>query len=91
MINSSKERKLRGEWKKLSPSVYESKHGDRIHTGGLVTMASGHKIRCHNFYVDLVMDELEVMGGNKKRALMLFAETARPVEIAFLSARSFQS
>jgi len=62
---------LKGEWKNVGPSVYESANGDRIHTLGMI------RIREFNICMGDMKGyyhNLHVMGGNHKRALMLTCE-----------------
>ena len=73
--------KLTGEWKKLGPSVYESKYGDRVHTGGMIKMASGHRISLGYIPADIAMSKFITMAGNRKRGMMLFTDIAEPTLI----------
>ena len=81
MICNSKDRKLRGEWKKLSPSVYESRYGDRIHTGGLIRFANGDQIRLSHLQSRMVISDYVKVAGSKRRGMMLFTEIAKPSDI----------
>lgn len=86
MISKSKDRKLRGNWKRLTPSVYESKYGDRIHTGGLIKFANGDLIRLSNFKSYMAISCCIHVAGNKKRGMMLFTEIAKPADIMAIKA-----
>ena len=86
MINNSKDRKLRGKWKQLTPGIYESKYGDRVHTGGLIIFANGDIIRLSNFYSYMAVSDYMALAGNKKRGMMLFTEIAKPSEIMAIRA-----
>ncbi len=81
MIRNSKDRKLRGNWKMLTPSVYESKYGDRVHTGGLIMFANGDLIKLSNLKSRMALSCYVDVAGNKKRGMMLFTEIAKPVDI----------
>lgn len=81
MISNSKDRKLRGNWKRLTPSIYESKYGDRVHTGGLIKFANGDLIRLSNSKSHTALSCYVDVAGNKKRGMMLFTEIAKPADI----------
>ncbi|AUR87398.1 hypothetical protein NVP1158O_60 [Vibrio phage 1.158.O._10N.261.45.E12] len=86
MISNSKQRKLRGEWKYLGSGVHESKYGDRIHSGGMILMASGDRVSLSHFpSLKAIAPYICIQGGSKRRGLMLFTEIAKPNEILAIS------
>lgn len=68
--------KLKWRWKKLSNHVYEADNGIRIHWGGQLIKIpekdymSGFELP-HRIHLPKLR---KVMGGNWKRALMLYVE-----------------
>lgn len=80
--------KLSGEWKKLNSAIYESKYGDRIHTGGMIKMASGHEIFLSYILADLAISKYIDMQGSRKRGMMLFTEIAKPEEVLRISKKN---
>lgn len=86
MLSKSKDRKLRGNWKMLTPSIYESKYGDIIHTSGLIKFANGDLIRLSNYKSYMSISGYIDVAGNKKRGMMLFTEIAKPADIMALRA-----
>lgn len=70
---------LQGRWRPTAhPSVWEAANGVRIHTGAggdcpivcLLPLCALNTIAVRSFAW-----ELALMGGNRKRAIMLYAET----------------
>lgn len=69
--------KLSGKWLQIGGSVYESVNGYRIHVGGLLIRTPDHEMisgfdmenyqKLHRY--------TKLMGGNRKRALMAWAES----------------
>lgn len=65
--------KLKTKWRKLNPFVYENTDGHRIHTDGVIRYANESPQETR-FDLPPERRALEVMGGNKRRALMLLVE-----------------
>lgn len=65
-------KKLKGEWKHLGGSVYESKNGDRIHLQGSIKKKGQFRIAAT--HTGCFFRCMDLMGQNNKRALMLVCE-----------------
>lgn len=66
-------KKLKGKWKRKGGCVYEAKNGDRIHYLGCILKAIDNQ----TYYIDMHHDFnlcMDIMGQNRKRALMLYCE-----------------
>lgn len=65
--------KLKGKWRHLGGSVYESSKGVRIHTFGFIQLTNLEVIdaACHLTRFSIA---IKLCGGNKKRSLMWLAE-----------------
>lgn len=68
--------KLKWRWKKLSNSVYEADNGIKVYCGGqLIKIPGGNYISGfelpHRLHLPILR---KVMGGNWKRALLLYTE-----------------
>lgn len=65
-----------GNWKQLSPCVYENKIGVRVHVGGVIAY-KGVATSINDIYKKYHLNPdffIEMCGGNKKRGLMLLAK-----------------
>ena len=59
-------------WKALSPAVYENRAGTRIHLLGLCRLADGTYINGYDAQLEIGR-YLRIAGGNRKRAMMAWA------------------
>ena len=71
--------KLSGKWKRLSGAVYESINGTRVHMLGLIGCQKQIDVDSPAYISDFLKFE-RIMGGNRKRALMLMAENLSDLE-----------
>ncbi len=73
--------KLLGRWKFLGGSVWESAKGTRIHVGGGLIRCQ-KDIRATNNIAEMMefFHYENLMGGNRKRALMAMAENRSDLE-----------
>lgn len=78
MIKPRKPRKLEHNWKYVGSGCYDSNKGVRVHVGGLV-VAKVENVKATMFQIDqfscpVFWRAMDIMSGNRKRAIMLYAE-----------------
>jgi len=67
--------KLKGNWRRMSGAVYQSKDGSRVHMLGVIKDVNNNIIHTESGkYSKSFYHCLKVCGHNRKRALMFFAE-----------------
>lgn len=70
------DKKLKGEWKRKSGAVWESKNGDRIHVLGVIS--KGKRVVTQDIQSSVLYFKcMDIMGQNNKRALMLVCEKSK--------------
>tara|TARA_R110000744_G_scaffold246942_1_gene363432 strand:- start:7374 stop:7601 length:228 start_codon:yes stop_codon:yes gene_type:complete len=73
--------KPKGQWKSLGSGVYESSDKTRIHIGGLIRKSNGVMINLLSISKN-PFKFIEIMGGNRKRGIMLMSEHLTKLEQA---------
>jgi hypothetical protein len=66
--------KLKGKWRSLGCGVYQSSDSTRVHVGGLIRQSNGIIINLLSLSEN-PFRYIEIMGGNRKRGIMLMSET----------------
>lgn len=65
--------KLKGRWSSLGSGVYESSDKTRIHIDGLIRQSNGKIVNLLSISQS-PFKYIEIMGGNRKRGIMLMSE-----------------